>query len=142
MLEFVFLAKYANEESDFIKADFDFSEIEGLEDVIIKLNSWNQDTGVANVTLQIDCGGDNFYDLFNGQLTGASFTAADEDGNTVAVDTFTLNPNNKTFDIGLLAGDLPDSGTVTITGALLSVLKTQNIEGFEIGSLDLPIVGS
>src|SRR5574337_691119 len=53
-VSFSFFPQYINEEVDFIQADFDLSEIVGLKDVKIVVNSFNQNTGVANVTLQTD----------------------------------------------------------------------------------------
>lgn len=141
MAQFVFLAKYMNEESDFVKLDFDPSEIDGIQDIDIVVNSWDQDTGVANVTLQIKCGAENAYDLFNAQIVAESFQAFDDDGNAVAVSTVVANAN-KTFDITLAVGDLPDDGTVTLSGVALSVLTAQGIEDFEIGSAELDVVGS
>lgn len=139
---FSFLPKYINEEVDFVKAPFDCSEITGLQDIDIILNSFNQDSGVADVTLQTSCGATNIYDMFHSQLTAASFTAFDEDGNAVAISTFAGVAGNKTFNIGLNPGQLPDSGTVTLQGAVVSELVTQLIDGFEIGSVELEVVGS
>lgn len=142
MVQFVFLAKYANEESDFVKADFDPSEIDGLQDIDILVNSWNQDTGVVNATLQISCGAENIYDLYNAQIVAASFTAYDQDGNAVAVSSVAGVAGSKTFNITLAVGDLPDDGTVTLAGVAVSVLVGQGIVGYEIGSAELEVVGS
>jgi hypothetical protein len=40
------------------------------------------------------------------------------------------------------AGDFPDSGVVTLSGAAISVLAGQGIEGYEIDSVELTVVGS
>ena len=141
-VNFSFFPQYINEEVDFIQADFDLSEIAGLKDVKIVLNSFNQNTGVANVTLQSDCGANNIYDLFHAQITRSTFTAYDEDGNVVAIDTVTPVPGNKTFNIGLHALDFPASGVVTLAGASVSVLVAELIEGYEIDSVELEVVGS
>lgn len=141
MVQFVFLAKYMNEESDFVKLDFDPAELDAIQDIDIILNSWDQDTGVANVTLQIKCGAENAWDLFNAQIVAGSFQAFDDEGNAVAVSSVVANAN-KTFDITLATGDLPDDGTVTLSGRAVSVLAGQNIEDFEIGSAELEVVGS
>jgi hypothetical protein len=142
LIQFVFDPKYSNEEADVVKSPFDLSEIVGLQDVEIVVNSFDQDTGVANVTLQTICGADNIFDQYNAQLVGASFTASDEDGNTVAVSTVDPVTGNKTFNIGLNVADFPDSGIVTLKGAAISVLTGQNIIGYEIDSVDLTIAGS
>lgn len=142
LVRFVFLSTYSNEESDFVKLDFDPNEITGLQDIEIIMNSWNQDTGVANVTLQIACGAENIFDLYNGQIDETSFTASDEDGNTVDVTAVAPVSGNKTFNITLDVADLPDDGIVTLRGAAISHLVSQNIEGYEIDELELTVVGS
>lgn len=139
---FSFLPQYINEDVDFIQADFELSEIKGLQDVNILLNSFDQDTGVVNVTLQNSCGAQNMYDLFSTHLVAASFEASDEDGNDIAISSVAGVSGNKTFNVTLAVGDLPDSGIVTLSGALISVLEEQLIIGFEIGSLELEVVGS
>lgn len=141
MVQFVMLAKYMNEEMDFVKLDFDPAEIDAIQDINIVLNSWDQDTGVANVTLQIACGAENAYDLFNAQIEAGTFQAFDDEGNEVTVSSVQANAN-KTFDITLATGDLPDDGTVTLSGRAVSVLTGQGIEDFEIGSVALEVVGS
>jgi len=139
---FSFLPKYVNEEVGFVAADFDLSEIVGLQDIDIILNSFNQNTGVANVTLQTDCGAQNIYDLFHAQISDATFTAYDESGDAIAIDSVTPVAGNKTFNIGLNAASFPDSGIVTLAGAAVSVLTEELIEGYEIGSLALEVTGS
>lgn len=141
-VRFTFQSKYANEESQFVKAAFDLSEIGGLQDIDIILNSWNQDTGVANVTLQAACGAENVFDLYQANITTASFTASDEDGDEVTVTAVAPVAGNDTFNITLDTADLPDDGIVTLVGAAVSVLVGQGIEGYVIGKLELEVVGS
>lgn len=141
-VRFVMLSKYTNEQVAFVKAGFDLSEVTGLEDIDIVVNSFNQDTGVANVTLQTDCGATNVYDQYSAQIVGASFTAYDEDGNVVAISSVAGVAGNKTFNITLAVGYLPDNGDVTLQGAPISVLVTQGIIGYEIGKATLTVVGS
>ena len=139
---FSFLPKFVNEEVGFVAATFDLAEITGLQDIDIIVNSFNQNTGVVNVTLQTDCGAQNIYDLFHAQISTATLTAFDADGNTIAVNSVTPVAGNKTFNIGLSVASFPDSGTVTLAGAAVSVLVEELIEGYEIGSAALEIVGS
>lgn len=139
---FSLLPKYINEEVDFIIADFDLAEITGLQDIDIIMNSWNQDTGVANVTLQIACGASNIFDLFPTQVVVASFSAFDQDGNTVAITSVVRVAGSKTYNITLNPAQLPDDGFVTLEGIAVSGLVAQNIIGYEINSLDLEVVGS
>lgn len=142
MVQFVFLAKYINEQRAFVQANFDPSEITGLQDVDIVVNSWDQNTGIANINLVTTCGGTNLFDEFKTQLANVgNFSAVDQDGNVVAITNVQLGAL-KSFDITLDTGDLPDNGTVTLSGAAPSVLAAANIEGYEIGSVDLEVVGS
>ena len=143
MIQMVFLPKYINEERAFIKADFDPAEIEGLQDVDIVVNSWDQDTGIANVTLQKACGAENMYDDYGTQIAAtANFTAVDDAGNAVTVEAVAKVPASKTFDITLTLADLPEDGIVTLSGAAVSVLTAANVPGYEIGSAELEVVGS
>jgi hypothetical protein len=139
---FSFLPQYINEEVDFIQADFDLSEIKGLKDVDVIVNSFNQNTGVVNFTLQTDCGANNVYDLFNADITAASFVAYDDDGNAIAIDTLVGVAGNKTFNATLHAASFPDSGNITFGGAAVSVLAGHDIEGYEFGTVELEVVGS
>lgn len=142
MVRFVFLAKYVNEDGNFVKAAFELTEIEGLQDIDILVNSFDQETGVVNVTLQTACGSENVYDLYNAQIVAASFLAYDEDGNVVAISSVAGVAGNKTFNVTLATGDLPDDGIVTLKGAAVSVLVSQSIIGYEIGEVELTVVGS
>lgn len=142
MVEFVMLAKYINDERTFVKVDFDLSEVKGLQDIDIIVNSWNQNTGVVNATFQTACGSNNIYDLYSTDIVTTLLSAADEDGNAVPVSSVAPVAGNKTFDITLDTASLPNSGTVTLKGNAVSVLVTNNIVGFEIGSVDLQVSGS
>lgn len=142
MVMFSFLPKYINEEVGFVKAPFDLAEITGLQDIDILLNSFDQDSGVANLTLQAACGAQNIYDLFSGQIAVGSFTAYDEDGNAVDITSVAPVAGNKTFNVTLNPGQLPDNGTVTLSGAVVSVLVDEGIVGYEIGTIELEVVGS
>jgi len=141
-VSFSFFPQYINEEVDFIQADFDLSEIVGLKDVKVILNSFNQNTGVANVTLQTDCGSNNIYDLFHDDIDENSFTLYDEDGVAVEITSVVGVAGNKTFDITMNTDDFPNSGTLTLSGAAVSVIAGQGIEGYEIGSVEVEITGS
>lgn len=142
LVRFVFESKYVNEQREFIKADFDLSEIKGLEDVKMVLNSFDQNTGIANVTFQTECGAVNLYDKYNADITADLLSASDDEGNEVAINTLTPVAGNKTFDIAMDTGDLPDSGIVTLSGPAPSVLEGVNIIGYEIEDLELTIEGS
>ena len=143
LVQFVFLAKYANEERAFVKAEFDPSEITGMQDIDILVNTFNQNTGVVNATLQTACGAENLYDLFSAGLNHTTnFKAVDEDGNVVTVTSIAPVAGSKTFNITLNATQFPDSGIVYLSGTAPSVLAGNNVEGYEIGTADLTVVGS
>lgn len=141
-IRFVFEAKYVNEQRDFIKADFDLSEIVGLQDISINVNEFDQDSGVINATFQTECGAVNLYDSYNAQFAAGQLSAVDQDGNEVTILTLTPVPGSKSFDIALDTGDLPDGGTVTISGPAPSVLADAGIPGYEFLPVDIEIAGS
>lgn len=141
MLQFVFLPRYINEDRAFVKAPFELGEIEGLEDLDIIVNTWDSDTGIANITLQKSCGAENLYDEFHTQLANVdNFQAFDDQGEPVTIATIVGVAGSKSFNVTLT--DLPDAGTVTLSGSLPSILANNNVEGFEIGSVDLEVPGS
>jgi hypothetical protein len=143
MLQFVFLPKYINELRAFIKAPFELSDILGLQDINIMTNTFNQNSGLANVTLQTDCGAVNIYDLYNNQLTAASLVAQDNLGNVVRITSLTKVPGTKTFNVQFNPLDiLPANGPITLSGAPVSVLNSQLIVGYEIRSVNLVVVSS
>jgi len=141
MLEFSFLPKYVNELRQFVKSSFDLDEISGLMDIDILVNTWNQSTGVANVTFQNACGAENVYDTYHTQLVASLFTAYDSDGNAVTI-TAMAPAAGKTFNVSLNTSQLPDDGSVTLAGKAVSVLVAAGIIGYEIGKASLTIVDS
>lgn len=141
MLEFCFLPKYINEKRQFVKASFDIDEIPGLQDIDIVVNSFDQNTGVANVTFRNACGGENVYDLYSAQLVASLFEATDEDGNVVTINSI-APAAGKTFNIALEAAELPNDGPVILQGKAISALVAGGIVGYEIGSAQLDVVGS
>lgn len=143
LIRFVFGSNYINEDRAFVKATFDPSEIVGMQDIEMVLNSFDEVTGVANVTLQTSCGGANVYDQYSTQLAAtARYSAVDQDGNEVTVTAAVAVAASKSFDITLDATDFPSSGTVYLSGKAPSVLAAAGIEGYEIVTLELPIEGS
>ena len=141
MLEFSFLPKYVNELRQFIKSTFDLDEITGLQDIDILVNSWNQSTGVANITFENACGAENVYDTYSSQLVASLLTAYDSDGNAITI-TAMAPAAGKTFNVSLNTSQLPDDGSVTIAGKVVSTLVAAGIIGYEIGSADLAIIDS
>lgn len=142
LVRFVFDPKYSNEEVDFVKADFDVSEVTGLSDINIIQNSWNQNTGVANVTLQTACGSDNIFDLYPTQIVAGLFQAFDDQGNVVPVASVARVTGTKTYNFTLSHTAMPDNGIVTLSGKAISVLDAGGVVGYEIGSTDLAVHGS
>jgi len=143
MVQFCFQPKYINELRAFVKCDFDPAEIEGLQDVDIIVNSWDQDTGEANITLQTNCGAENLYDTFSAQLAHTNnFSTVDEDGNAITMTSITPVPGNKSFDVVLDTATFPDEGTLTLSGSTVSALVANNVSGYELGSAELEIEGS
>lgn len=141
-VKFSFFPQYINEEVDFIQADFDLTEIVGLKDIDIIVNSFNQATGVVNVTLQTDCGAVNIYDTYSADISTTSFVCTNDDGSSVAISSVAPVSASKTFDITLNAANFVSHGIMTLQGAAVSVLTAAGIVGYEIGSVEIDIVGS
>lgn len=142
MLEFSFLPKYVNEDGTFVKANFDLEGIVGLKDMEMIVNSFNQNTGVANVTLQVACGAENVFDTYKDQFVAGLITARDEEGNAVAVSSIAPVTGSKTFDITLDPGDLPNDGIVTIEAVPVSDLAAGGIVGYELVAAEVEVIGS
>jgi hypothetical protein len=134
-IQFSFDPKYINQQVGFLAADFDVSEVVGLQDVVLSV--YNSATNVHKIQAVTRISGVNLYDAgFDTELaaagqwtatndqTGAAFTittvAADAAGSgfTVTLDT--------TAWTALTTGD-----TVTINLDVPSALQTAGVPGYE-----------
>lgn len=142
MVRIVFDPKYSNEYVGAISAGVDLSQVEGLEDVNIVVNSWDQNTGIANVTLQTSCGSINLFTQYKAQITPSVFLASDDIGDAIPVASVAPVNTNQTFNITLSHVHLPDNGIVSLSGVIVSELNTAGIVGYEIGAAQLAVHGS
>lgn len=134
-VRFVFNTNYALEDSDYVKSDFLLSTIVGLKDIRLQVNSFNPTTGLVNVTMREEIGGNNLFDLYSAQLGQPSALKAtnEQTGGDITVTTVTPNSSSKTFAIQLNHADTdwPVSGYVDLTTKAPSVLSGLGVSGYE-----------
>lgn len=145
--QFSFDPKYFNEDVAFVKEDgVDPADIDGLQDIQIKVNSFNDATGLANVTLQTLCGATNLYSTYSAQLgVVAAFLATNKlTGGTITITTVTPVAGTGTFDIqfNVADPDYPSDGFVRLKLVAPSALDALNVPGFDSVAVDLEVSGS
>lgn len=142
-VQMVFEPRYINEDLAYAEADSYITDILGLQDIIITKNSWNEATGVANISVYSRCG-TNLYEVFPTELAlAAVYTAANGvTGAAITVSSVAAVAATKTFNVTVDTAD-PDfpAGTqgVVLDLAAIAVLEANGIEGYEsAGSITLP----
>lgn len=126
-----------NEYLGFVPCDFDITDIKGLRDVEVVINSYNEGTGVANVSLVTLCNKVNLASSLATELTDAdNYVATNaETGEEIDITDVAYTAGNKTFDITLDTGDsdYPDAGgKILVNFRAPSVLLSVNgITGYE-----------
>lgn len=135
MVRFSFLPEYINENLGFVPAGFDLMDVVGLKDVEIVVNSYNEGTGVANVTVQTLCNKVNLANNLATELAAAGLWVAqnEETGGTITV-TNAAAAAGKTFDITVDTGDsdYPAAGGAFLLNlAAVSVLEGADVTGYE-----------
>lgn len=144
-IHFVFDVESANENAEFAQADFDLTQIVGLQDIKIIVNSFNKSTGVANISLVTERGGQNLFDQYNTDVVAALFTAFNaETGGAITVSVLAAVPTTKTFNatISTADADFPHSGVISFSMVPPSLLSDAGIEGFEAEEVDIEVIGS
>lgn len=143
----VFDANFANEDSDYVAAGFPLTQITGLQDIHFVVNSWNQNTGLFNVTIETEIGGTNLFDAYESELQIAGiYTASNaQTGGVITVSSSTPVVTTKTFNVQLLHSD-PDfpalGGSLLFSMEAPSALKAAGMIGFEAEILELDVVSS
>lgn len=146
MVRFCFTPEQVNDYLGFVKADFDLNDIKGLKDVEVVVNSYNEGTGVANVTLQTLCNKVNLYDNLSTELAqAANFVASNkEDGGLITVSNVATG-TGKTFDVTLNTadGEYPAAGGVILLNlAAVSVMEGNDITGYEGVEAEIALAAS
>jgi len=120
----------------FLKVDFNPLDLAGLQDVELELA--NLAANVATVVVKTKIGGENLYNTFKTNLLQtAAWTAVNEDGNTVAIQTIADVPNTGGGEGGFAftfnLGSFNSADKVYLKMIAPSVLRMApiEIEGFE-----------
>lgn len=148
LVRFIFRPEYLNESLAYIKLArlSDITNITGLQDVNIIVNSFSDGGGLANVKLVTACGAVNIGELYSTELAAAAmFVATNQDtGAVITISTVSFVSASKTFNITLdiLDADYPVSGVVDLTMAAPSVLTAAGVEGYEAESVELTVSSS
>ena len=141
-----FTPEQINQYIGYVKAGFDITDIEGLKDVEIEVNSYNEGTGVANVTLQTLCNKTNLANNLATELADEALYVATnkETGEEIAITTVTAGAG-KTFNVTINTGDAnyPAAGGVIVLNlAAVSVLEAAGIEGYEGVEVEIELAAS
>jgi len=135
MIRFSFTPDQINEYLGFVPTKFDLTDIVGLKDVEVVVNSYNEGTGVANVTLQTLCNKVNIGANLATELANASnFVASNKETGGAITVTNAAAATGNTFDITMDTGDddYPAAGGVILLNlAAPSVLEDNSIDGYE-----------
>lgn len=145
LLRFVFATNYANEDADYVKAEFPLTNVKGLQDIKLKLNGFNHASGLVNVSVITECGGSNLFDRYSTQLVSALWLAANvATGGTISITGVTPQAGSKTFNVVLTVADpdYPVSNAISLQLAAPSVLTAANIPGYESEQALLTVVSS
>lgn len=145
MARFVFSTNYVNEDAEYTQADFILSDVVGLQDIKLVINTFSSSLGAANVSVITECGGSNLYDAYSADLVAALWLATNKDtGGVVTVTSVTPVASSKTFNVQFNHSDpdYPTSGTIDLTLAAPSVLDVAGIVGYEAEIAQLPVPNS
>lgn len=146
LLRVIFKPNYLNEDSAFAKVDFDISAIEGLQDIKLVVNSFNDATGVADVSVQQLCGALDLYSLYSADLIAALWKATNAStGAVITITSVTPVAGTSSFTVTLSTADPDypgDGGIINLTLVAPSVLNAAGIEGYEATTTKITIASS
>ena len=125
----------------------DLLALQGLQDLQIVVNSFNDTTGVVNISIKTACGGANVGATHNAEFANiARYSAQNaETGGAIGITSATYFANNKTFDVTLDTGDAdyPEDGNIDFDLVGTAALRAAGIEGYEsIGPVTLEVINS
>ena len=141
----VFNAHYGNEDSAVVKAGFDLSEIDGVQDITLQKMGFNKNTGMLNVRVVTDCGASDLYSQYSAALVAGLWNASNTaTGAPITVTSVTPIAATKSFNVQLLKTDpdWPADGTISIGMSVISLLTAANIVGYECEVLQVDVSGS
>lgn len=143
MLSMAFEPRYVNEGVAYIKLNSTLEGIEGLQDIALELDSFDDVTGVAEVYARLECGATNIAALYGAELdvAGAWLAENAETGEPVTIQAVAVvgAGDSKRFQLTFNTGDTdyPDNGTILLSMEAPSVLDGLGVEGFESNTIEL-----
>lgn len=136
-LQVVFLAKYTNDEVGLAKVGSGITDVKGLRDVEIVVNSFNSDNGHGNFSLLTLDSAYNLFDKYNTELDDKAlyFATNAQSGNDIGITSVTAKTSDKTFDFVLSTVDVDyptlDGEVILLKLDVVSELELAGVEGFE-----------
>lgn len=134
-LQVVFEPDQINDDLAYVQADSYLTDIEGIQDILMTVNSFNEGTGVVNVSLFTRCGTDLFEVFPTEFAVTAVWSAANAStGGVIAVSSVAGVSGTKTWNVTL---DTADSDWPSTTQGIifdlkpLATLESNDIEGYE-----------
>lgn len=146
LLRFIFATNYANEDSDFTKADFPLTNIVGLQDIKLLINGFNHTTGVASVSVITECGGSNLFGKFETDLESNSLWVATNAATGDIIPILSVTPilGSNSFNVAMNTGNAnyPTNDAIFLSLAAPSVLDAAGISGYESEQAELTVISS
>lgn len=134
--------KYLIDNMGFVKADFNLSEITGLQNIALKQTGASA-AGVFKIQALTGCDYANLYDIYNTELAAAGLWVVTNatTGNAITITSIAADANAKAFTITLSAAD-PDypatsGGLVNVSLADPTTLDTADVSGFESNTIQV-----
>lgn len=116
------------------------TELSSLKNVVL---NYIKATPVVAGTYRIalnDCSASSFTEIYDTEIVNlTNFIAEDSaNGNVIPIDAITISNGQLVFDLDDTDANFTAATNIRIKGAAYSVLKTNGIEGFSIGSVQFP----
>lgn len=142
MISFAFAPRYVNEGVAYARLDSTIEGIEGLQDVTLTEVSFNDDTGIAQISALLECGAVNMAELYETELAAVGMWTAENasTGSAITISAVSVvGGTDKRFQLTFSTADpdYPDDGTILVSFAAPSVLDAAGVEGYESNELEL-----
>jgi hypothetical protein len=150
LLDFQFAVKYLNESIGFVETadEFNIEDVEGLEDVVLSVQTAINGTGEVGIKAHTSCGGKDLYDLYKTNFSETTAWVAKNKvtGNLITVSGVTAVDGTKSWLVNLddTDTDYPAAAAIIqLSLAAPSVLKAGpiSVEGYESLVLEIASAG-
>lgn len=148
LFRFIFDTNYANEDSDYTRADFPLTNITGLQDVRLIAKGFNHVTGLTAVEVVTECGGQNLSTKFNAILAAqANWIASNRiTGGIITITSVTAVGSGSSVQYNVLLSaadpDYPTDSSILLSLAAPSVLAAAGMSGYESEIAQLDVISS